>query len=185
MKEIKSKKSVRKQMERFIKLRDRYQKDIFLALEENPECISISSFCFENKLNVERMCDAVTYFRFNPQPEELIPILLLNFIKDIGIISDEKISVVTKEITENMKDPEEFNFSEYKNSVSLWKNYLHKDEKKALRMARVTASLNKKFYNYLVKRNYLVDYRNPENWYPKKREAYFKKLEAQKRGADE
>lgn len=185
MKEIKSQKSVRKQMEKFIRLRDRYQKDIFFVLEENPESKKINSYCVEHKLNIDRMCDAVTYFKFKPHPDELIPLLLLNFIKDIGIITDEKINAVMKEIDENIKENEELDFSEYKNSVSLWKNYLHRDEKKALRMARVTASLNKKFYNYLVKRDYLIDYRNPENWHPQKREEYYKRLESRKRGSYE
>lgn len=185
MKEIKSKKSIRKQMDKFIKLRLRYQKDIFIVLEDNPKSANIEEFCYKNNLNYERVCEVITYFKYDTESTVEVPVLLLSFIKDIGITTDEKMNAVLKDISKSNPELEEYNLSNYKNSVSLWINYLHRDEKKALRMARVTASINKKFYNYLVKRDYLVDYRNPDNWHSAKREAYYKKLELQKRESNE
>lgn len=173
-------------MNKFLNRIEKDQGYTLKVLEEQTQKTTVKQFCDDNMLNHERVCDVLTYFKINSTESNLeVPILLLNFIKDIGITTDKKLNAILIDIKKNNPELTEYNLLEYTNSVSLWTNYLHRDEKKALRMVRVRASINKKFYNYLVKRGYLIDVRNPDNWHPKKRENYYKKLEAQKRGADD
>lgn len=185
MKGIKSNKSVKKQMNKFVSQISRYQKDTFKVLEQNNKSENIKFFCNDNSINYDRMSDVLQNFKINTNEMTEAPILLLEFIKNFGITKDVKVNKALSEINKYNPELVEEYSNMYFNSVSIRINYLHRDDKTALRKARVTASINKRFYNYLVKRNYLIDYRKPENWHPKKREDYYKKLEAQKRGADE
>lgn len=186
MKGIKSDKSVRKQMNKFLTRIEKDQSYTLKILKEQTETKTIKQYCEENQLNYHRVSDVLTYFKIDSIETNIeVPILLLNFIKDIGITTDEKINAVLMDIKKNNPELTEYNMLEYTNSLTLWTNYLYRDEKRALRMVRVRASINKKFYNYLVKRKYLIDVRNPENWHPQIWEEYNKKLESRKRGTDE
>lgn len=178
MKEIqKSKKSIKKQKKKFDDRITNYQKHTFFILKENGEPINIKTYCKTNKLEYTRMCSVLKAFQINAEQEETANSLLLQFIHDSLIINEEKIE---RTINKIKKDNPKYiieNMDTFQNqsSVEIMTNYTFYSEKNMLRITRIKSIINKMFYNYLVKHNFMPDYRKQENWQQSKREAYNKK----------
>lgn len=87
------------------------------------------------------------------------PIVLLEWIRDSKITSEQKVEKALRRIY--LKSPEEIeNYRKmYLDSMSISKQYQNRNDKGYLRGIKVATTHNKAFYNYLVKKGKIKDYR--------------------------
>lgn len=172
--------STKKKIKQIEKSLDIYAGKNINALEEHSVLVDVKSYCEVKKLDYADVCSIIDSIDVGIESGTLMYNDVLDWI-DARILNREFDKNFYVEQVKNDK----FDLELINDKMSLKKIVHHQDEKNYLIRIRIALAQHKSLYNRLVKKGYLVDYRKPENWHSKKREAYYKKLDAQKRGADE